>query len=255
MSSPHLIRDSEAYHNFWFERGQADNIRFWSRFGGKPNFNGKTVLDVGCGHGRLCIEIAMAGAKKVVGIDIDVPVLDFARRNLQSRYPELQAVVSFECCRIDVLLDNSFDLIVSKDAFEHILDLRGLLGNIRRCLKPGGHLYTGFGPLYHSANGYHDRMHFSLPWGHLFIPRQWHLAWANRTRKEPIQMLSEIDYLNELSFKDYETIFHNSGLEMLAFRINQSKHIISKIMTLLRNISALREYCTHNVYCIMRKPG
>lgn len=254
MFHQNLIHNSEEYHIFWFEQGKSSNIRFWPRFGGKPDFSGQTVLDVGCGQGRLCLDMAMAGARKVVGIDIDVPVLDFARRNLQTRHPELQSVVSFECCEIDALPDNSFDLIVSKDAFEHVLDLRGLLGNIRRCLKPGGRLYAGFGPLYHSPNGYHSLMpHFCLPWGHLLIPRSWVLALGNRGQKEK-RSLYELFMLNELSFADYETIFIESGLDMISFRNNQSEHVISKIMTLLRRIPFLREYFTHNIYCIMEKP-
>lgn len=254
MSGLHLIRDSEEYHIFWFEQGKSSNIRFWSRFGGKPDFRGRAVLDVGCGQGSLCLEMAMDGAKKVVGTDIDGPVIEFARRNLQSRYPDWQSVVSFECREINTLPDNTFDLIVSKDAFEHVLDLRGLLGNIRRCLRPGGRLYAGFGPLYNSPAGHHQRPHFGLPWGHLLIPQAWQLSWVNRGKKERIKSLSELDPLNELSFAEYETIFTESGLNVISLRINQSEHVVSKIMTLLRNIPFLREYCTHNIYCIMKKP-
>lgn len=254
MFRQNLIPNSEEYHIFWFGYGKSSNIRFWSRFGGKPDFRGQVVLDVGCGQGSLCLEMARGGAKKVVGTDIDGPVIDFARRNLQARYPEWQSVVSFECCKLDALPDNTFDLIVSKDAFEHVFDLRGLLGNIRRCLKPGGRLYAGFGPLYKSPNGYHLRKHFGLPWGHLLIPQSWHLALVNRGRKKKIRSLCEVDMLNELSFADYEHFFLASNLDMVLFRVNQSEHIISKIMTLLRRIPFLREYCTHNIYCIMEKP-
>ena len=253
MSRQNLIRNSEEYHIFWFEHGKSNNIEFWSRFGSKPDFNGQTVLDVGCGQGSLCLDMAMGCAKKVVGIDIDGPVIEFARRNLQSRYPEWRSVVSFECCAIDTLPDNTFDVIVCKDTFEHVFDLRGLLGNIRRCLKPGGCLYAGFGPLYKSPNGYHERFHFGLPWGHLLISRSWHLALVNSGRKEKIRSLYEIDTLNELSFADYTKTFAESGLEMISFRVNQSEHIVSKIMTLMRNIRFLKEYCTHNIYCIMKK--
>ena len=249
----HLIPNSEEYHIFWFEQGKSSNIRFWSRFDVKPDLRGQVVLDVGCGQGRLCLDMAMSGAKKVVGVDIDESVIEFARRNIQAHYPEWQAVVSFECCKLDALPDNTFDLIVSKDTFEHVLGLQDLLGHIRRCLKPGGRLYVGFGPLYNSPTGYHARRHFSLPWGHLLIPRSWHLALINRGRKEKIRSLYEADTLNELLFADYEKNFKESGLDILLFRVNQSDYVASKIMKLLRRLAFLREYCTHNIYCIMEK--
>ena len=253
MSRQNLIRNSEEYHIFWFEHGKSNNIEFWSRFGSKPDFNGQTVLDIGCGQGSLCLDMAKGGAKKVVGIDIDEPVIEFARRNLQLQYSEWQSVVSFECCAIDTLPDNTFDVIVCKDTFEHVFDLRGLLGNIRRCLKPGGCLYAGFGPLYYSPTGYHRMPHFGLPWGHLFVPRSLLLLWNNRGNKDVCQSFFELYGLNELSFTDYETIFAESGLGMISFWVNQSEHFMSRILTLLRKTPILRKYCIHNIYCIMKK--
>lgn len=41
-------------------------------------FKGKTVLDVGCGTGILCMFAAKAGAKKVIGVDMS-NILDQAK--------------------------------------------------------------------------------------------------------------------------------------------------------------------------------
>ena len=197
--------------------------------------------------------MAMAKAKKVIGIDVNAPVIDFANRNLRKNYPEWQSVVSFECREISALPADTFDIVVSKDAFEHVLDLRGLLENIKRCLKPGGRLYAGFGPLYNSPAGHHRRPNFGLPWGHLLLPMAWQLFWINCGKKEKIKSLSEIDALNELSFADYLSMFYQSDLEMISLKVNQSDLFASKIITLLRHVSFLREYCTHNIYCVMGK--
>jgi 2-polyprenyl-3-methyl-5-hydroxy-6-metoxy-1,4-benzoquinol methylase len=40
---------------------------------------GKTVLDVGCGSGRYCVELARRGATDVVGIDLAPQMLSLAR--------------------------------------------------------------------------------------------------------------------------------------------------------------------------------
>ncbi|MBD3156166.1 MAG: methyltransferase [Candidatus Aenigmarchaeota archaeon] len=41
----------------------------------------KTVLDLGCGSGRLAIGSALMGAKEVTGVDIDKDVLETAKKN------------------------------------------------------------------------------------------------------------------------------------------------------------------------------
>ena len=39
---------------------------FWDRMGGKPDFKNKTILDFGCGHGAMSIDIARQNPKKLL---------------------------------------------------------------------------------------------------------------------------------------------------------------------------------------------
>ena len=107
----------------YFKRGKQENPQFWERLGGEPILEGRTVLDVGCGHGSLCIDMALSGAKKVIGLDINKALIDFARKNLYANYPALTGKVHFECLDLAQYQHESFDLIVSKDSFEHIINL------------------------------------------------------------------------------------------------------------------------------------
>ena len=50
----------------YFKRGKVENPKFWSILKGWPSFKGLTVLDIGCGHGSLCVDMVSKGAKKVV---------------------------------------------------------------------------------------------------------------------------------------------------------------------------------------------
>ena len=75
-----------SYFNFQF----LENKKFWKRLGGKPNFEKKTVLDFGCGHGALSIEIAQSGAKEIKGIDLENGPLDFAKKNLELNYSKFR---------------------------------------------------------------------------------------------------------------------------------------------------------------------
>ena len=56
----------------YFKYGKIENKKFWKRLGSKPDFKNKKVLDFGCGHGSLTLDIAALGAQKVIGIDLEI---------------------------------------------------------------------------------------------------------------------------------------------------------------------------------------
>jgi phosphoethanolamine N-methyltransferase len=104
------------------------------------DLTGLTVLDIGCGSGGIALSLAAEyGAAKVIGVDVEDPVLTIARgraeaRGLTGRVEFVKVVpgpLPFE--------DNSFDLIFSKDSMIHIPDKEALFADVFRLLKPGGH--------------------------------------------------------------------------------------------------------------------
>src|ERR1700741_2073700 len=95
--------------------------------GREINFQNTSVIELGCGHGTLCVDLAKRGARNVVGFDLDEERISFAKDFIPKKYPELTDGITFQCQDICTYqsddLDGSFDFIVSKDTFEHILDL------------------------------------------------------------------------------------------------------------------------------------
>lgn len=237
----------------YFSRGALENAKFWQRFTIKPNFNNASVLDVGCGHGRICIDIAGLGADKVVGLDIDSARIKFARENLHTNYSYYSNIVCFECVDLkDYDLEAKFDYIISKDSFEHIINLDSMLVEMSKRLKKGGRIYIGFAPLYNSPFGDHKRTEAFIPWGHLIIPESILLKRISRKRGKKIEFIKDLG-LNKLSLKEYRKLFDNSGLSIIYFQVNCGNNPIMKLFSLLRKIPGLEELFSYNIYCILQK--
>jgi SAM-dependent methyltransferase len=236
----------------YFDRGVIENIKFFCRLNEEPNFNGLKVLDIGCGHGSLCVCIASYGAKRVVGIDIDEYRIDFAKENAKQNFSEFMEKLEFKNCTISELDEYDFDIIVSKDTFEHIVGLEYLMQEMIRHLKPNGRMLIGFGPLYNSPYGDHKRTESIIPWGHLLRSERSIIKGINKRRTNGEQIRSIYDLgLNKLSLNQYKKLFTDCGLKIQYFGINVSKNKISKLFSLLAKVPFLEEYFSHNIYCVL----
>jgi ubiquinone/menaquinone biosynthesis C-methylase UbiE len=90
------------------------------------------VLDLGCGDGRLTLELR---GRRIVGADVSRVALDRARERLAERDIELVqtapgAVLPFA--------DATFDLVLLAETIEHVVDVETLLAEVHRVLAPGG---------------------------------------------------------------------------------------------------------------------
>ncbi len=104
---------------------------------GRGAFGQQEVLEVGCGGGLLCEELARRGLV-VVGIDPAEAALEEARKYVQKNY--LGANAYFETGLAEALpyADGSFSVIVCLDVLEHVRDLEATIKEIARVLAPGG---------------------------------------------------------------------------------------------------------------------
>jgi len=238
----------------YFRRGEKENPQFWSRLDISVDFKRCKVLDLGCGHGSMSVHMALKGAKKVIGIDINSKLINFSIENLSRNFSELENCIDFRCCEISQLSEYDFDIMVSKNTFEHISNLEFVLSEMKKRLINGGNMYIGFGPLYNGFNGDHGRTNTLLPWGHLIFPESFIINRLNKA--DGIGKITRIEDLglNKLSLENYQKIIMNSGLDINSFKINAGNHPILKTFSILKKLPFLKEYFSYNLYCILKKP-
>lgn len=240
----------------YFNRGQRENPRYWSCFGGKPDFRNAVVVDLGCGHGSLCIDIALSGARRVIGLDLNPRLIDLANENLRLNFPQLAGIVEFRLQDLSDLPEGDIDYFVSKDTFEHVIELESVLAEIKKRLKVDGWLYSGFGPLWRSPFGDHGRTHLWLPWGHLMFTERFLVNWRNRRtsrnpHKAPVTSIHDLG-LNALSLATYRRLFQASGMAIVAWRVNADHRPLSRLFGLICQISFLEEYFSLTLHGVLQ---
>jgi 2-polyprenyl-3-methyl-5-hydroxy-6-metoxy-1,4-benzoquinol methylase len=245
--TPETARRDDAYDD-------TSTARFLGRFGGNLDFGAKTVLDVGCGTGVLCAEAARLGARRVVGTDL---AREEADENVRRRFPEVADRVSFVATKGDLaeLGDETFDLVVSKDAMEHFSDPDAVVAEMIRRVAAGGELVIGFGPLWRSPWGGHIDYMTRVPWAHLMFSEETILAERRRFRpREHATRWSEISGgLNQMTLKRFTGIMDATGLQQVVLATNVSDNRGVKVLKACSRFKPISEFTTVSVYGIWRR--
>ncbi len=104
---------------------------------GKGAFGQQEILEVGCGGGLICEELARRGLV-VTGIDPAQTALEEARRYVQKSYLGNNAYFEMGVAENLPYADGSFSVIVCLDTLEHVKELAVSIKEIARVLAPGG---------------------------------------------------------------------------------------------------------------------
>ncbi len=92
---------------------------------------GRRVLDLGCRYGALAR--AYLEGNEVVGVDVDREALaEAAKLGIETHWADVEQPLEFA--------DDSFDVVVAGELFEHLRDPEAVVAEARRVLKPGGTL-------------------------------------------------------------------------------------------------------------------
>lgn len=129
-----------------------------------PSFQGKKVLDLGCGFGWHCQFAIDNGAKSVIGIDISQKMLNEAKNKTKSEY------IQYICMPIEDIdfPANSFDVVISSLAIHYVESFENILSKISKCLSNGGDfVFSVEHPIftaYESQDWYYDNQGNILHW-------------------------------------------------------------------------------------------
>ena len=98
-------------------------------------WSGKHVLDLGCAGGFMAEAIARRGAR-VTGVDPASKAIEAARRHAAQE----SLAIDYDVGVGESLpyADMTFDIVVCVDVLEHVSDLRSVVREVGRVLKPGG---------------------------------------------------------------------------------------------------------------------
>ena len=101
---------------------------------------------------------------------------------------------------------NSVDLIYSFAAFEHFADPRAVIEESWRVLRPGGHLYLIFGPVYTSPYGLHAYRQIPVPYCQYLFAESDLKAYAAREG-----LPAAWPYVNGVSVTAYRRLWAEQG--------------------------------------------
>jgi len=137
-----ILQETETGYNLISKKFSETRKHFWGSldFIKKYTKNNDTVLDYGCGNGRL-LELFVDKKIHYIGLDVSEKLLEFAKKKYSNVYFSFQKIESLSTTI--PLNSNYFNTIYSIATFHHLPSdfLRAKIANeLYRTLKPGGYL-------------------------------------------------------------------------------------------------------------------
>ena len=112
-----------------------DKLNYLPRLVDFSTYQGKSLLEVGCGAGIDLVRFARAGAI-VTGIDLSATAVELARKNIEQNGLNADLwVMNGESMQFP---DNSFDVVYAHGVLQYTANIEKMMAEIHRVVKPGG---------------------------------------------------------------------------------------------------------------------
>lgn len=182
-------------------------------------FRGKRVLEVGCGGGHVSSRLASHYQCEVTGIDIyknDAWDKLRTQKNLNLLVIDLSKTNPFP--------PNSFDIIVSFVAWEHMIHPFKVLEECVKILKDNGKLYINANQ-YRSALASHLYRTIHFPYPHLLFSDEVIIKYCLKKGVSQ-EWIDSNFYVNKLTYSHYKEYFRLLNLKM------EYEHLIKRKLDL-----------------------
>jgi SAM-dependent methyltransferase len=237
-----------------------------------PDISG-AVLEVGSDvEGAVLKELADRGCRHLIGLNIDVdPSAHLGRGTGKSP--------AYEMIKGDVrylpFKHESISAIVSVTAFEHIHEMDVALREMHRVLKPGGIVYSDFGPIWSCSIGHHvfaivdgvEARHWKpgknpVPhFAHLLSPpeavraavleKEWVFP---ALADEIVRWIYERDGVNRVFYETYVNLFNASPFEIRSL-VPVREHVPAAIQKKLeQSCAGYKDFGVRMVEVVLEKP-
>ncbi|MEN6388167.1 MAG: class I SAM-dependent methyltransferase [Candidatus Cryosericum sp.] len=226
----------ETFAEWEFEQSKRLNTYYLPEIDLLNEIKGKTMLDIGAGGGGKTTFYAINGATRLTGIDTEEGFINQAREFASSRNA---ANIDFVVADAEEMPfhDDSFDMCVMNDVFEHVSKPEAVLKEVHRVLKPGGKVFINSPPYFHPY-GAHLTDVIGIPYVHLLFPEPVlinaykKLALTTKSAEKRIGLRfgivdsrEQITYINKMTIARFERIIRNQRqFETVLYKLIPLKH-------------------------------
>lgn len=186
------------------------------------------VLDLGCGGGHNGALLKRAGAREVVGVELDAGAAAQARKRLD-------AVVQGDLAHLDLaqLGDEPFDVILASDVLEHLADPEAVLARALTRLRPGGAVVVSLPNVAHV-----------VVFANLLMKR-----WPRRSSG-----IFDRTHLRFFAKRDMVRLLEGAGLRVLRVQPYYTRYAAIRAACLVLSLYVFREYWARQFLLLAEKP-
>ncbi len=212
----------KTFTEWEFEQSRRIPSYYLPEFNLLEEIKGKTVLDVGAGGGGKSIFYSLNGAKNVVGIDIEKGFIAQAKAFTDKKGAKNIKFAVQNAENTD-FPENSFDVCIMNDVFEHLANPEKVLKEVYRVLRKGGKIFINSPPYFHPY-GAHLSDLIGIPYVHILFPEPVLINAYKKLAKNTksygkrvnlrfgtVNGEEHITYINRMTVKRFERIMKNEN--------------------------------------------